>query len=322
MKKIFTILSILVIFNINSSAQGDDKISIQDVVSKITPTKVMRTIRKLESYETRFMLAQNRFEVANWIKSEFVNMGINDVELQSFTTSTSVSYPPVLDVDTTTTQVNVVATIPGSSRADEIYIICGHYDSFSENSDQFIAAPGADDNASGTAAVIETARAVMESNYTPNVTLRFICFAAEELMLFGDGGSEVYSAEAATRGDDIKFVVNNDMIGNSEKDGLINRTIGIGYPNNFSWADEMFTLAREHSENEIVRQTYTGADLGSFLEQGYLGVYFEEANFSPYYHSTDDVADNMDSLFVTESIKASCSVFFGDKGIYDRYRRK
>jgi len=92
---------------------------------------------------------------------------------------------------------NVVAVKPGESRPNDIYILGAHYDSFQN--------PGADDNASGVAAILEAARVL--SSYEFQATLIFIAFDAEEKDLYG---SKHYLAESATM--NICGMVSLDMI--------------------------------------------------------------------------------------------------------------
>ncbi len=101
---------------------------------------------------------------------------------------------------------NIVGVLSGwGPGSDIIYIACAHYDSTSENPGN--AAPGADDNASGTAAVLEAARIL--SQYRFKHTLRFVTFAAEEQDLIG---SCCYAAEARSAGTNIGGVINHDMV--------------------------------------------------------------------------------------------------------------
>jgi hypothetical protein len=118
-----------------------------------------------------------------------------------------VEYFAVLGLDTSLqpfaysggTYYNVVATKPGATRPDDIYLVGAHYDSVNN--------PGADDNASGTAAVMEIARVL--SQFTFDATLRFVAFDREEQGLYG---SAAYAAAARARGDNILGMVNLDMI--------------------------------------------------------------------------------------------------------------
>ena len=100
------------------------------------------------------------------------------------------------------TWYNVVAEIPGTTRPDEIYIVGAHYDSFSFEGPP---APGADDDASGVAAVLETARLL--SKWPSEATIRFIAFDREEQGLYGS------SWHAGMHGDEnIRGMLSLDMI--------------------------------------------------------------------------------------------------------------
>ena len=130
------------------------------IVSNINPDSIGYIVQSLQDFQTRFLLTPNRFSAADWIENRFHQIGITDVERDSFMCHTTYM------VDTTTLQVNIIATIPGTTRPDEVYIIGGHFDSFAYGS-PFTNAPGADDNASGSAAALEFARALIESGYQP-----------------------------------------------------------------------------------------------------------------------------------------------------------
>jgi hypothetical protein len=92
---------------------------------------------------------------------------------------------------------NVVATLPGTTRPDDLYILAAHYDS--------VGNPGADDNASGVAGVMEAARVL--SQYEFEATLVFIAFDEEEKGLVG---STAYATKHLN--DDIQSMISMDMI--------------------------------------------------------------------------------------------------------------
>jgi len=100
---------------------------------------------------------------------------------------------------------NIVATKTGLVNPQRQYILCGHYDSISWM--PWEEAPGADDNASGVAAVMEIARILKDYHFRS--TIKFICFSAEEV---GHLGSRHYAEEALREGDQIAGVLNLDMI--------------------------------------------------------------------------------------------------------------
>jgi len=101
---------------------------------------------------------------------------------------------------------NTIATKEGTVAPGEQVIICAHMDDYSEMPQTW--APGADDNGSGTVAVIEAARLFAEYNFEK--TVKLCLWTGEEQGLLG---SEAYAADAATAGDDIIGVYNFDMIG-------------------------------------------------------------------------------------------------------------
>ncbi len=101
---------------------------------------------------------------------------------------------------------NLEATRPGRARPDEVLLIGAHYDSIS-------GGPGANDNASGVAALLEVSRLFV--NATPKITVRFVAFVNEEPPFFMTPlqGSAVYAKAARSRGDDIRLMVALETIG-------------------------------------------------------------------------------------------------------------
>ena len=101
---------------------------------------------------------------------------------------------------------NLIATREGSTRRNEILLLGAHYDSV-------VGSPGANDNASGVAALLETSR--MFQALEPALTVRFVAFVNEEPPFFGTGqqGSMVYAQAARRRGDDIRLMASLETIG-------------------------------------------------------------------------------------------------------------
>ena len=110
-----------------------------------------------------------------------------------------------------TIQRNVIARLPGSDPNAGVIVIGAHYDSRAADlNDAAVRAPGADDNATGVAALIEMARLLADE--TPVASIDFVAFAAEEI---GTVGSSYYLQTALTRGEIIRGVIILDMIGNA-----------------------------------------------------------------------------------------------------------
>ena len=117
---------------------------------------------------------------------------------------------------------NVVATLPGKGpNKDRIYLMTAHYDSIAsrtpgwEQSWRTLPAPGASDNASGVAEILQTARILSKTDF--DHTIRFIAFSGEELFLFG---SRHYRDLVKQRGDQIAGVLNFDLLGH-DPDGIL-----------------------------------------------------------------------------------------------------
>jgi hypothetical protein len=106
---------------------------------------------------------------------------------------------------------------------------------------------------------------------------------------------------------DIRMVNNHDMISYTSQP-LEESYVNIGYNPGSQYLSEIgaYCIELYTSINGNVGG-YAGADLGPFNAMGYRGVYFEESEFSPFYHSSNDVIENYSMEFCTEVIKASCA---------------
>ncbi len=192
---------------------------------------------------------------------------------------------------------NVVATLPGiGPNASRIYLIGAHYDS--------VNCPGADDNASGVAAVLEAARIL--SQYRFRATLQFIAFDQEEDGLFG---STAYSTLAVGRGDDIRGMLSLDMIAFNPAGANQNK---------------LRLYSRDNSLRTDVTQavtTYSGgltpvwsgwmgySDHAPFDSRGYpAGLLIEHSwNSNPNYHKVTDSVDSpgyLDYQFATRATRS------------------
>src|SRR5262245_6399523 len=159
---------------------------IEKIVGEIQAANIEATIRKLVGFGTRHTLssqddpARGIGAARRWIKEEFeqysrLSGGRLQVTLDEFI------QPPGPRVKVETKIVNVVATLPGTQpeSKDRIYVVSGHYDSICFPFDDVVCdAPGANDDASGTAAVMEMARVM--SKYQFDATIVFMAVAGEE----------------------------------------------------------------------------------------------------------------------------------------------
>jgi Zn-dependent M28 family amino/carboxypeptidase len=246
---------------------------------------------------TRYSYATAKLnEAAQYLANQYSALGL------------TVTYDSFLYGGSTIT--NVVAELPGvGPDKDHIYILCAHYDSISATSrvNPSGPAPGADDNASGSAAVLEAARILSQHGF--NRTIRFVHFAGEEQGLIG---SAHYAAAAAQRGDLIDGVINLDMIAYESvppDDHIVEVHAGVN-PASIALANALASNMAEyglHLVPQIITSDSTNrSDHASFWNQGYPAVLGIEdwQDFNPYYHSAGDTLANMQPFMMVEYTKA------------------
>lgn len=253
---------------------------VADIVAAVSEAGFQGFIQHLQDYGTRYSSTDSYDTAAAWVRDTIEGYGI-DAELQYFSMG---SY----DCE------NVVAEKPGLTYPDKIYIICGHLDCTSPS--PYSNAPGADDNASGSAAVVEAARVMSAYNF--KYTIRFLCFGGEEQGLYG---SAYYADQASSAGDDILGVVNLDMI-------------LYGPPGqNVFWVPYSSQSTGLGLAVDAICDTYvpalnvlpeynpglTASDHASFWNEGYTAVLGieHEVYGNPYYHQTSDILSNYMSYF-------------------------
>lgn len=202
---------------------------IRRLVGEISAERIEASIRQLVAFKTRHTLSATDDPkigigaARNWIKAEFeryrdASGGRLVVEFDAFDQPPT---PPRLPQGGRI--VNVVATLPGTDPAakDRVYVVSGHYDSRSLGvMDTDTVAPGANDDGSGTAAVLELARVM--SRYRFEATIVFMTVAAEEQ---GLQGAAHWASEAKRKGVQVAGMITNDIIGNTlHEDGTRDRS--------------------------------------------------------------------------------------------------
>ncbi|CAN5333903.1 M20/M25/M40 family metallo-hydrolase [soil metagenome] len=193
--------------------------ALAELLVDIDPQRIRTTVETLASFKTRHTLSDPANETAGigaarrWIESQFKNYAAaGDGRLQVEMQEVRINQPSER-VPAPVTLVNVIATLPSVSgpAKDRVYIVSGHYDSRNlDPMDAVNAAPGANDDASGVAAVMEIARVLSRSKF--DATIVFVCFAGEEQGLLG---SAAFAEKAKAEGWNIVGVLNNDIIGNT-----------------------------------------------------------------------------------------------------------
>jgi Zn-dependent M28 family amino/carboxypeptidase len=211
--------------------------------------------------------------------------------------------------------VNLIAELKGRRRVDEIIVLGAHYDTVPET-------PGADDNASAVAVMIEVARLLRAS--APSRTVRFVAFSCEEPPHFYTStmGSQVYARACRVNGERIVGMLCLEMVGyytdapGSQRPpeelpkiihwalprrggflaavgNLRSWKLGFGFRRGFKRAVRfpLFSIALPERLN-VIRLS----DNSSFWDQGYPALMLTDTSFlrNPHYHQPSDLPDTLD----------------------------
>lgn len=304
-------------------AQDPLQPAIAQLVAGISPQRIEAHVRKLVSFQTRHTMSdtvsdtQGIGAARRWIKAELERCGAQAGGRLQVAFDSHVA-PVSKRISRPTDIVNVVATLPGSQpqSAQRIYVVSGHYDSRATDvMDASGNAPGANDDASGTAAVIEMACVMARQQF--DATLVFMAVAAEEQGLLGSGH---WAQQAKLKQLNIAGMLNNDIIGSSRADdGTVDgdqvRLFAEGIPAVKEMSDGVRGLVATGGENDSISRQLArhvkqvgeryvpgfrvnviqradrylrGGDHMPFLAQGYAALRFTEPN-EDFAHQHQDV---------------------------------
>jgi Peptidase family M28 len=207
-----------------AESQSSDA-QISRAVKEISAEKIQQTINHLVGFHTRLTVSTNLpvesgrgvLAAAAWIQQQLESYskdcgGCLQVKTFKFTQQPTPRIPQPTEI------TDVYAVLPGTdpANAKRIYVITGHYDSIAlaKMTDPEAEAPGANDDGSGTATVLETARVL--SKYKFPATIIFCAVAGEEQGLNGSAG---FAKMAKAEGWDIEADLNNDIVGGDKNPG-------------------------------------------------------------------------------------------------------
>ena len=253
---------------------------IRALMDSVSIDSIEANIKHLSSYHTRRYDSHYIWEVQDWLVSRYKAFGVDTVMLHDF----EVPYYEQGTAD------NILAVKWGTTKPEE-YVICGaHYDSW--NADGYdpdtIRSPGADDNASGVAGILETARLL--SSYTFDRTLIFANWCAEEVGLVG---SAAYAHDCAEQRMDIVAYFNLDMTGYLAEGSDIH--VNLMYTTQDSLLGQYVKrFSRTYFPDMRIWQdwlTWGDSDYSSFNRNGYAAIHpFEDTHASsPFIHTRQDV---------------------------------
>ncbi len=243
---------------------------IQRMVEMVSSDTVLSYVRRLQQYRSRYSTGDSCKAAAQWLAARFRAYGCDTVILQHHTTN----HAP-----------NVIGVKYGVLGQRNLYaIISGHFDSYAASN-----APGADDNASGTAATLEACRVMKDYRFERD--LRYIAWSGEE---FGLYGSKYYASQARAKGDSILAVLNFDMIGYADtRPENLDLMAKNANPACGPLAQWFRAVADTYTALRCTVQMMNdnqNSDHGPFWNNGYLALTGIEDFWpsNPYYHTSRD----------------------------------
>ncbi len=303
---------------------------IQRMIKEVSAKRIEADIRKLVSFGTRNTLSEQDHPARgigaarDWIFGEFQKISADcgnclTVEKQTFL------QPKANRIPEPTNLTNVFAALKGATNPERIYVVSGHYDSMCTSpTDAKCDAPGANDDASGTAAVIELARVMSKRKF--DATIIFMTVPGEEQGLLG---AAYFAEQVKVKAMDIEAMFTNDIIGGvttHKNSGFRNRVrvFSEGVPSNEteeqartrrsvggendSASRQLARYIKEQSDRYLRnfkvwmiyrRDRYgRGGDHIPFLERGFTAVRFTESD-EDYTHQH-------------QNVRTENGVFYGD----------
>lgn len=248
---------------------------IEAMVAQVDIDAIDQTVQDLVNFGTRKANTQGGLSAQEWVRGQYSALGISDVSL----------FP----VDNQPTHHdNIIAVYPGVTSPDEIVVVGGHYDSILSGFGGNTFAPGADDNASGTAGVLEAARVL--SQYDFEKTIVFAAFASEE---YGLLGSKSYAGHLRSENENVVAMINLDMIGYLEAGDAFDLDIVKNTGSQALYDLAKTTIEMYVPDLPVVQGSLppgASSDHKSFWNEGYPAVFFfEDSNaHSDFIHSTGD----------------------------------
>jgi hypothetical protein len=267
------------------------------LLGAVTPDGLRKSVEDLQALGTRYIYTERANDAANYIEGRFRALNLT-TQRQEF-------------IYNGFTMANVIAFLPGRNASLPEVVLGAHYDSINGSDsthNSYAPAPGADDDASGVAAVLEAAAAF--SRARTERTVVFAAFAGEEI---GRVGSIEFVRQAAAQGPGVYAALCLDMIGFNDrfpKVELVSNAASL-------WLSDLAkNVSRKDDLRLVTEAVVTGdspenySDPVSFWEGGYPAMYFiEDENPSVsstyyqanrYFHTAQDTADRLNFTLMTK----------------------
>lgn len=299
---------LLIIYTLLSGAlRAQNQTDLSEILNQISADSVYATVQDLQNFGSRLAVQNennpdgNR-DVADYIIQRLERYGVT-TELDSFAVGNTVAYGLWIDQ----WFYNVKGVLPADNPIDDSIVLVGaHMDAISFNNGNYysVAAqvPGADDNASGVAVMLELARICHTNNIQFSRNIHFMAFDAEE---YGLWGSDYDAHKRSFTGENIALMMNNDMVSN-QPDGDW-RLLLRWYDNAVDVLMRASSICEQYtdllpvtlpdSENML---RATRSDSYSYYEYGFRATYASEYTYPSTYHTAYDVTDSCNYAYLAE----------------------
>lgn len=262
---------------------------IESILQLVTEDTLREHLINILAVSPRYTGTEGCEKAAQYIYEQFDSSGLQ-TRFQDWTSFGNRYHPKIFSSQ------NVEGIHPGTN-TDKIVIFNAHYDTVQNT-------PGANDDGSGTVAVITAAYVL--SQFSFNHTLRFVTFSGEEL---GLRGSEAYAEECYKKDDDILFDINADMIGRATA-AETGRKMGLSLTEDAFWVADLFesissTFDLHFSFNryDIDRDGRGYSDYFPFTTYGWEAVACWQGEGDPNMHQETDTIDNVNFSYLVNTTK-------------------
>jgi hypothetical protein len=317
----------------NLIAQDPLFIKISNLVDSVSSNNLTSTIEWLENpagHNSRVNFTPGNDSAAVYIYKEFTNLpGISFVELDTFYIESAeepYNSQPL---------VNVIATFEGKTEPENYYLLGAHFDASASNEPEWdslwqtIDAPGADDNATGVAAILEIARIISDpiNNFENDYTLKFVAFGSEEAGPAYTGyhiGSKHYAQNAKANSHQILGMISLDLIGYNDNFNYQAIATDTSNQNFVSFAEKFFIANNQFGIDLIMEGPPffygTWSDHLSFWSEGYPSILMLEhappwQDYPPFYqknpnlHTSDDTSGYLNMELVKKVTQLNLATF-------------
>ena len=291
-KSLFFLL--ISLFTVSTSFSQTFIQAYSDVVNQCSQTNVSASLTEFEALGMKRRGTAPLQNTLDWLKNKYLSYGYTNTQMQedSYTYNGS-----------TATCKNLIVTKIGTLHPNTFVIVCGHYDS--------IGGTGTNDNGSGTASILETARLLQ--NIPTDYSIKFINFSGEEDGLFGSQHYVSSVVNSTTPKMDIRLVFNLDEVGGVA--GLTNDTITCERDTNNNPSTN--NAVSSTMTNELMNCVTLYSPLNTFLSYAYSSDYmsfqsnneiitgFFETNETTHKHTSTDFLIYMDPVYNYNVAKAT-----------------